>query len=97
MKTTCAAVSLSYIKMSKNTPHVTFGQVTVFVIEIERRPTPPPVLVKVPNPYVRHAPMLGLLEPPTNLDDAIAMVLQWTREMANRSPDLFIPPSDSDW
>lgn len=83
--------------MSQNAPHVTFGQVTVFVIEIERRPTPPPMLIKVPNPYLRHPPLLGLLEPPSNLDDAIAVVLQWTREMANRSPDLFIQPAADDW
>ena len=82
-------------------PRVTFGQVTVFVVELERRPSPPPVLIKVPNPYLRHAvlPFTALLEPPTNLNDAVAMMLQWTRDMANRSPDLFIPPPkpDDDW
>ena len=88
-------------------PHptrVSFGQVTVFVIEIERRPTPPPVLIKVPNPYIRHRQdgLASMLEAPTHIGDAIAMMLQWTREMANRSPDLFLPPSslandDDDW
>ena len=77
-------------------PRVTFGEVTIFVVEIERRPTPPPVLIKVPNPYVRHSTQTFLLEPPAALSDAIAMVLQWTREMANKSPDLFIPPPSAD-
>ncbi len=77
--------------------HVSFGQVTVFVVELERRPTPPPVLQKVPNPYIRTFLPHPLLEPPQTASDAIAMILQWTRDMANRSPDLFLLPPKDEW
>ena len=79
--------------------HVSFGQVTVVVVE--RMNTPPPELLKVPNPYVRQAlpPMFAhLFTAPPSVDDAIAMMIRFTKELANKSPDLFLPvPSDDDW
>ncbi len=73
--------------MATGAPHVRFGQVTIIIVE--RIITPPPSLLKVPNPYIRHPshPFEHI-----QIDDAISMVLQWTREMANRQPDLTIPP-----
>ncbi len=88
---------MSLPKSVVNTPtptaHVSFGTVTIVVVE--RLNTPPPELLKVPNPYIRNQ-----LLPPIFQDlftchsinnDAIAMMIRFTKELANSSPDLFIP------
>ncbi len=77
--------------MSNQRPAVSFGTVTIIIVE--RQNTPPPYLVHVPNPYVRHAahPLLAEHIP---LDDAVAMMIRFTRDLANRTPGLFLPFED---
>ncbi len=80
------------------TAHVTFGQVTVVVFE--RVNTPPPELVKVPNPYMRqtmHPMFAHLFAAPPFATDAITMVIRFTKELANQSPDLCVPETTDEW
>ncbi len=77
--------------MAHPRPSVSFGTVTIIVVE--RLNTPPPLPLHVPNPYLRHPPH-PLLADHIPLDDAVAMIIRFTRDLANRTPGLFLPLDD---